>query len=216
LCFHSSYPTTSFRFNQRCPSDTFTVTFNIAKFEPLIEADIRTVFDPDEDDYVIDNGDGIATDGDWGSTTPIPGPGLTFAGYTVKLWPRYTTDLVSPVEFTLDDPTKVLPVLDGANLISATLPNITDTSTLSFVSGRLPKHNVDMLLQFEAEYYAYGDPETEGFRWVIRNGLYGGSGDTVGVGENDGSGAGSGSDILVRFGSGTPAGSRTDGIQVYW
>jgi hypothetical protein len=209
-------------------SSKFKVTFNIAKFEPLIEADMRTV--------LTNDGDGDATDGDDGGATRTykkiddgasgrPGPGLTVEAAIVRLWPRYTADLVSPVDFAAASPNIIPAAIGAADGIGGIITEITETSTIFFTNrdeaiGLLPSQNVDMLLQFEAEYYAYGDPKTKGFRWVIRNGLYGNSED-IGSQEDGsngytGKGIGNGSDILVRFGSGTPADNRTDETRITW
>jgi hypothetical protein len=143
-------------------TDTFTVTFNTAKFtDTLIEAE-------------------------GGST-------LTIQDYKVNLHPRYpgSFDRVSlnPAGKT---PGNGPYPLDITNPISFT--NVPST-------GKLPKVDVDGLVQFELQYYAFGTKDSTGSPWVIRNGLQRSADDTAGTP----TGSGNGSYFVVRFGEGSPA-----------
>jgi hypothetical protein len=151
-------------------ADKFTVTFNIAKLEPLINADINT-------------------------TGPGTDRKLTLADHKVRLWPRYVNDVFSYI--VLNPPATI------TNGIYPTDVPLSFVSAPTATADRLPKRNVDGILQFELFYYAFGTTDSKGTKWIIRNGLNR-TDDTLTAAEAGGTtGTGPGSYFLVKIGSGT-------------
>jgi hypothetical protein len=150
-------------------ADTFTVTFNIAKLAPLINADIATT-----------------------NTTSVRK--LTIADYNVQLWARYVND-----EF----PSVVLKSGTTPNVVYEADAPVSFTNTPG--THKLPKRNVDGVLQFELTYYAFGTDQSKGTAWIIRNGLNRTKDDTTADKANGNTtGTGPGSYFVVKIGSGTP------------
>jgi hypothetical protein len=183
------------------PVDTFTVHFNIFKFAPLIFVD--PTYNSADDRR-----------------------GLTLAGSNVRLVFRNMDDPVHdvylpPVEIApktgSDTVEKELDVVVDATDKRIVITDIHGDSVISFkntsamndINTWLPWQNTDMLLMFELYYYAFGDPTSKGYKWVIRNELVGHSEDSgsdkpISTHELSGEGTTSGGDILIRFGEGTP------------
>jgi hypothetical protein len=177
--------------------DTFRVKFHIAKFEPLWKAEPFT-----EDERK-----------------------LTIADYTVRLWPRFAADYFNPIILTFDG-SDIDPAALTRNGSSFTISEMSAVEVdgngdggISFVntpsqpSGQLPQINADGVLQFDLEYYAFGDPNSGGYKWIIRNGLYAPGEDIGAEGANlnnpTGKGVNPGSFIVVKFGTGSDLTSTT-------
>jgi hypothetical protein len=199
--------------------DTFRVTFNIAKLNPLILADQASVPDPE---------------------THVAPRGLTIRDYQVFLRPRTVYDTIPAVRLKLDendrkdDPAdaakednekKVTAKYDhsffGSTEVGFVLTDLDKTYALvSFVNtpkdsdGALPNVDTDMILQFELGYSAFGLSSSNSIlgsghpkRWIIRNGLSAAAEDYKSAGNGkspvaSGKGATPGSRIVVIFGSG--------------
>jgi hypothetical protein len=167
----------------------FTVKFNLAKFDPLILADISTI-----------------------TTTKT----LTLEGTKIRLWPHYIDDTFPYVDLVQDvDPDNntstldAIPVpTDGKTYIFNNQPLAFSNTPTAASHGQLPKRDVDGLLQFELRYHAFGVKDSDGIEWVIKNGLYHGE-DSIPEFDSitkaaTGKGTEKGSYILVKFGKGSP------------
>jgi hypothetical protein len=185
-------------------SDNLSVTFNIAKFWPLMQANNNlAIYAP--------------------STKGEP----AIDGRTVCLIPRNKDSRFpsTPTALELDSTllSSGVAVTDTRSTGgSITFFNLTSTSTITFrnkplmilAKDLLPNYDTDAVLQFERYYYAFGVKGrswTGGLpsRWTIRNGLSGGEED--GSAEYvtsleewfpTGKGTANGSRIAVRFGNG--------------
>jgi hypothetical protein len=173
--------------------DTFTVEFNIAKFGPLWAAQQSS-----------SNGD----------------KSLGIAGYTVRIWPRYVEDSFKPISLVLDTTSTGVTAGSGDSFIVE--DGSSPTATISFTNdpekNSLPAYDVDGVLQFDLEYYAFGrTPTSSGLRtsrWIIRNGMYLPGEDTgadidLSIKDYSGKGTEAGSFVVVRFGRGSESASTT-------
>jgi hypothetical protein len=157
--------------------DIFRVRFNIAKFTPLINADITNQ----------------------GSSNT-----LSIAEHNVRLRSRYDNDPFPPVILTpmqVDGSGNATPV--GSPYSTNEYLVFSNNPALSY--SRLPNRNVDGVLEFELKYYAFGTPDSGGSPWIIKNGLFR-TEDSVAAynadGQPFGRGEGAGSYIVVKFGKG--------------
>jgi hypothetical protein len=126
---------------------------------------------------------------------------LTIEGYNVRMWTRYQKDLINDGDLTAVDF-----VPDSGMITGSSAPyTINDTtSPLSFTSNTaLPGKDIDLFLEFELKYRAFGDAASGGITWFIRNGLNRAADVPDSVGGL----------FVVKFGKGTPA-ERQDGEMV--
>jgi hypothetical protein len=164
----------------------FTVTFNIAKLTPLIEANWNT---------------------NSGSKM------LTIKDYGVSLKPRYpeaTEDDFTPVTLICKSADGPVAYPTGSLPLSPPYTyNLTTNTVIAFDNynaegphQQLPVKHVDGLLRFELKYHAFGTEASGGTLWFIRNGLN----RTPDIGTN------SGGDFLVKIGTGSA--ERTEPVTV--
>jgi hypothetical protein len=135
---------------------------------------------------------------------------LTITDHHVRLWPRYVGEEFPPVTLQPYYHNKGSSQYNGLwTRIYA--PLVYRSGQDGFIAcfevyrdSTMPTRDVDALLQFDLQYYAFGTPDSGGKAWTIRNGIEDTPDDTPRAEAHGTTGTAPGSFFVVKIGRGSP------------